>query len=280
MRQLVVLGHDVIDFPDGTELCEHLRGGSDADLVWSDLEMPSADGFEVMSVAHAYLPKIPILIVSGHTDADHLMRALQAGATAFLPKPFGPSELKSTLRRIEALRITERNEERAWQSLRGAALIFNMPADLGVAAAVAAMIRDHSKACLGTAECHGLYIAAHEILLNAIEHGCLEITREEKIEALLTNVYGELVATRQVDPRFSERLVNVRVAANIEFGVEVTISDPGPGFDPTSLPDVWDAENLFLPSGRGIVLAGLHVDELKFSENGRTAHITVHRRST
>jgi two-component system cell cycle response regulator len=279
VRQLVRLGHEVEPFPSGVELCERIRESPLVDLVWSDLEMPGADGFEVMEVAREFLPKIPVLIVSGHTDADHLMRALHAGATGYLQKPYEMAELIGVLRRVEALRMADRNEERAWGSLRGSALLLQMPPSIGVAAAVATMLRNHAKPCLGASECHGLHIATHELLLNAVEHGCLEITGEEKREALRKNAYRELVMARQAEPRFAGRTVHIRFTAALESGVDMTITDPGPGFDASTLPDLSDAESLFLPSGRGIVLAGLHVDELLFSDGGRTAKVRIFRRS-
>lgn len=278
VRQVRRLGHLVEAFNDGAALCDAMRDGAYADLIWSDLEMPNADGFEVMQVARALLPRIPILIVSGHTDADHLMRALHAGATCFLPKPFEASELQGVLRRAETLRLADINEERAWYALKGSAMVLQVPPDLGVASAVATLVRNHARACLGPEQCHGLHIAAHEILLNAIEHGCLEITREEKAEALTRHTYSELVAERQADPRFASRVVSVRFTVSVDAGADLTVSDPGPGFDPAELPDASDAENLFLPSGRGIILAGLHVDQLTFGDRGRTAHIVMRRR--
>src|SRR4051794_33182481 len=88
LRQLRAWGHEPLPFENGARLCEAIRAGIEGDLVWSDLEMPEADGFEVMRVAKQYLPKIPLLIVSGHSDPDHLIRALRAGAANFLRKPF------------------------------------------------------------------------------------------------------------------------------------------------------------------------------------------------
>jgi CheY-like chemotaxis protein len=276
-RQLTFFGHDVRSFANGRELADAIEAGAQADLVWSDLEMPVADGFEVLRVARVFLPRVPVLIVSGHTEPGHLMRALQEGATFFLPKPYEPSELQSVLRRVESLRQADRNEERAWLSLRRSTTELEIPPDINLVPAIAALLRNHARAALDASECHGLHIAAHEILLNAIEHGCLEITREEKAEALTRRRYAELVAARAADPRLASRVVAVRLEVSAAEGVVVEVSDPGQGFDATALPDPSDAENLFLPSGRGIILASLHVDELTFTDHGRTARLVVRR---
>lgn len=277
VRQLREWGHEVEAYPNGARLCDAIRAGATGDMVWSDLEMPEGDGFEVMSVAKKYLPKIPLLVVSGHTDADHLLRTLRGGAVNFLPKPFQPPELAEALRRIETMRTADRDKDRAWRSLMRCELWLEVPPELGVAAATAAFLRNHTRAILDELERDGLYMAVLEIMLNAVEHGCLEITREEKLEALRQNRYTELVGERRADPRLSGRLVDVRMAADAER-IEVVVSDPGPGFDPSSLPDPSDAENLFHDSGRGITMARVHAGELFYSNGGRTVTLRFSKR--
>jgi len=48
----------------------------------------------------------------------------------------------------------------------------------------------------------------------------------------------------------------------------VTVEDEGEGFDPNSVPDPTDDENLENPSGRGLMLMRAYVDELTFNEKG------------
>jgi CheY-like chemotaxis protein len=275
VRQLTRLGHEVLAYPDGDSLCDAIRSGTQADLIWSDLAMPGADGFEVMAVARTFQPHTPLLVVSGLADAEHLLRTLRGGAINFLPKPFQPSELLDILRRAESIRLSDRNRERSLRSISACDLKLRVPADLGVAAAVTALLLDHAKAFLSEAECHGLRLAIHEILLNSIEHGCLEITREEKLDALTNQHYAELVTARQHDPRLAAHIVDVRLLADATNGVEVELEDPGPGFDLSTLPDPSDAENLFLPSGRGIMLARLQVDDLSYASRGRVARLCI-----
>jgi DNA-binding response OmpR family regulator len=271
LRTLGRLGHEVEAFPSGERLCETLRAGAHADLVWTDLLMPDGDGFTVIRCAHDMLPGAVILVVSGHGDSEHVLRAVRLGADHFLPKPVEPSELAAMLRRIETIRNVYRDKVRAWNSFVRCEVELAIPPDLGVAAAAASLVGKHARSFLDEAGCRGLQTAAHEILLNAIEHGCLEITREEKLDALAHERFSELLAARRADPRLAARAVAVRLSAGPGEGVTLTVTGPGPGFDPTSLPDPSDPENLFLPSGRGIIMAKLHVDELRYEDGGRTA---------
>jgi anti-sigma regulatory factor (Ser/Thr protein kinase) len=65
------------------------------------------------------------------------------------------------------------------------------------------------------------------------------------------------------------------MVADPEHGVEIAVTDPGPGFDPDALGDTTDPEAIFNPSGRGIVVARWHVDELVYEDGGRKAILRV-----
>jgi CheY-like chemotaxis protein len=276
-RLLTQQGHDVEAFGNGKGLCEALEGGAQPDLVWTDLAMPEVDGLTVIRRARGCLPGVQILVVSGHSDGEHVLQVLREDADHFLAKPVEMSEFYAVLRRIADLCAADRDKVRAWNSFVRCDLELHVPADFGVAAATAALFAKHARAFLDDSGCRGLQIAVHEILLNSIEHGCLEITREEKLEALVDNRYSNLIAARRADPRLGARFVTVRLTADASRGVEVSLSDPGPGFDPATLPDPSDPSVMDLPSGRGMFMARLHVDDLFYADSGRTAILRARR---
>jgi len=69
------------------------------DLVLLDLAMPGPDGFTVTGQMRAS-GDVPILVVSGESNEQAKVRALEIGADDYLVKPFGRAEL---LARISAL---------------------------------------------------------------------------------------------------------------------------------------------------------------------------------
>jgi two-component system KDP operon response regulator KdpE len=69
------------------------------DLVMLDLGMPGLDGVEVIEGLRGWA-QVPILVVSGRTDAADKVLALDAGADDYVTKPFAMDEL---LARIRAL---------------------------------------------------------------------------------------------------------------------------------------------------------------------------------
>lgn len=58
----------------------------DADLLILDLSMPDVTGTELMEEIVRMQPMLKILVVSGLTDQESIMRVLQLGAAGFVPK--------------------------------------------------------------------------------------------------------------------------------------------------------------------------------------------------
>jgi len=97
-------GYVVRAVPNGPSA---LAAAQDArpDAVVLDLAMPRMDGVEVIERLRTWT-RIPIIVLSAHTDEANKVRALDAGADDFVDKPFGNEELlariRSALRREQA----------------------------------------------------------------------------------------------------------------------------------------------------------------------------------
>jgi signal transduction histidine kinase len=87
------------------------------DLLILDLAMPQLDGFQVLDGLRAARQgenQIPVLVLTGDASAENKRRALIAGATDLLTKPFDPSEVSMRIRnllqaRFLRLEIQEQN---------------------------------------------------------------------------------------------------------------------------------------------------------------------------
>lgn len=76
------------------------------DLVIVDYEMPHMTGIEVAAAlrALANYAAVPIVMVTGSADRDLFMKAMDAGVTEFLSKPFENVELQARVNNLLALR--------------------------------------------------------------------------------------------------------------------------------------------------------------------------------
>jgi FixJ family two-component response regulator len=63
-----------------------------------DMRMPGMNGLQLQSHLAAAGYKIPIVFITAHDDSESRRRAMQAGAVAFLAKPFSDELLLQTLR--------------------------------------------------------------------------------------------------------------------------------------------------------------------------------------
>lgn len=84
------LGHEWIEADSGEAALSVLKE-SHVDLILLDIIMPGMDGFGVLEVLRAdkRLSSIPVLVISGMDgDMESVARAIELGATDFLPKDF------------------------------------------------------------------------------------------------------------------------------------------------------------------------------------------------
>jgi DNA-binding NarL/FixJ family response regulator len=69
------------------------------DVVVMDIEMPRQDGLSATRRLREILPELVIVVVTAHRDPQWVLRATQAGASAFVPKNGSLPEMLDVLRR-------------------------------------------------------------------------------------------------------------------------------------------------------------------------------------
>lgn len=70
------------------------------DLVITDISMPGRSGLDALQQIKQDHPKLPVLVLSGHTEEQYAIRVLKAGASGYLNKDADPDELIKAVRRI------------------------------------------------------------------------------------------------------------------------------------------------------------------------------------
>jgi DNA-binding NarL/FixJ family response regulator len=72
------------------------------DVVVMDIQMPQLDGLAATRRIRQLAPSTVVAIVTAHHDPDWIVRAGQAGASAFIPKNGPLAEMLDTLARVQA----------------------------------------------------------------------------------------------------------------------------------------------------------------------------------
>jgi DNA-binding response OmpR family regulator len=94
-------GFEVIEAADGVEACR-LNEEHRPDLLLVDLIMPRMDGYELCRElrGHARSIDVPIVVTTSRDDIASIVRAYDAGATDFVPKPINWLVLSNRIRYI------------------------------------------------------------------------------------------------------------------------------------------------------------------------------------
>ncbi|MDE2140784.1 MAG: response regulator [Elusimicrobia bacterium] len=88
-------------------------------LMLLDVSMPVMDGLTVLTDALSIDPKLIVLMLTGELDLNTARRALDAGARAYVTKPFDPSTLCGDIRRLAGLdAVADDNPGRPWRVRR------------------------------------------------------------------------------------------------------------------------------------------------------------------
>jgi len=110
-------------------------------------------------------------------------------------------------------------------------------------------------------------LCLREALINAIEHGNLEIDFETKTHAMANGDYLEFIAMRQNLPEFASRKIKIEYALS-DREVSYRIADQGKGFDHRSVKLKPLEKDKKLSHGRGLLLVRATFDRVEFNEKG------------
>jgi CheY-like chemotaxis protein len=92
-------GHEVIDTDNGIELLEKIQEMAQnnelPDLILMDVRMPRMTGYEACEriKADETLKSVPVAFLSAKGQEAEVQTGLDAGAVAYIVKPFSPDEL-------------------------------------------------------------------------------------------------------------------------------------------------------------------------------------------
>lgn len=102
LKQILLEGFpaaEIEEAADADELFKKVLKG-EWDVVISDLSMPGRSGMESLQQIKQLYPKLPVLILSIHSEDHYALRVLKAGASGYLTKDSAPDELVKAVKRV------------------------------------------------------------------------------------------------------------------------------------------------------------------------------------
>ena len=247
-------GYDVDTASDGVEAWGKLNAEPERyDVVLLDRTMPRMDGMQLLTrmKEEEHLRMVPVIMQTALARRDHILEGIRAGAYYYLTKPYDVDMLKSVVRTAvadhQAYREMQLQVKKGFDSLRlldKATFTFQtveQARDIG--ALLANTCPDPPATVIGLTE----------LLVNAVEHGNLGITYEDKSKLFATGGWREEVERRLALPENTSKRAEVsfeRADGQLRF----TIRDQGRGFDWQTYLQI-DPQRAFDTHGRGIAMA-------------------------
>jgi CheY-like chemotaxis protein/anti-sigma regulatory factor (Ser/Thr protein kinase) len=237
------------------------------DLVITDLVMPEMDGLELVSEISTRFQLVPVILVTSQGSEETAVKALQLGAASYVPKRALATDLVETVDVVLSSAAQQRCRSELMESMTKSESLWKLPNDRRLFGPLVSFLQETlaGLGLLGEAERTRVGVALEEALVNAAEHGNLDV--DSSLRSQDRAAYMNLVKERLHTPPYSERRIHLEVRLTADEASFV-VRDEGKGFDPSSLPDPRDPENLLKVSGRGVLIMRTFMDEARFNSTG------------
>jgi DNA-binding response OmpR family regulator len=231
--------------------------------VLLDRTLPGLNGMEVLFRLKAddALRALPVIMVTGIADPESVREGLEAGAYYYLTKPFDSPMLLAIVR-------TAVNDRREHRTLRDRARRTVGTFSLMVRGDYRLRTLEEARDLAGLlAQCSAdperIVVGLSELLINAVEHGNLGITYEEKSALIDAGGWEAEVARRLQLPGNRDKRAKVAFERT-EGEIRYRIEDCGDGFDWRRYLEISPAR-AFHTHGRGIAMSrNLSFDRLEY----------------
>jgi len=238
-RVLSEFGHEVVATGNREEALAR-EDLDEFDLVISDLTDDAESGVQIVSEIKRKSLLVPVVVSSGETQQQGVIKAFKMGAANYVRRPFVHDELRDIVERTLSYKLRFVEDVKVLPFVREK-IEFELPSDLSLMNGVLHYLHERVvQLGLINPERSNLFIALDEAFVNAVKHG------NKSDVSKLVRITADLSAK---EARF-------------------TIEDEGEGFRVTDIPDPRDPANLFKTSGRGVLLIYNIMDEVMYNERG------------
>ena len=247
-------GYQTVTASGGEEAWALLeRQAKDFYAVLLDRMMPGMDGMEVLSKMKSVegMKVLPVIMQTAAASPHEVREGIEAGAFYYLTKPFQ----KEVLLAIVQAAVSNYAHYRALreQVEQSAPTLSCMKSGLFQ---IRTLEEAYSLARLLSGACPNpgkVIMGLVEMLVNAVEHGNLQITYHEKTRMQEEESWEQEIASRLALPENADKRVEVWFERRPEE-VTITIKDQGPGFDWKRYLEM-SPDLAFQTHGRGIAMA-------------------------
>jgi DNA-binding NarL/FixJ family response regulator len=265
----------IIEASDGKLAITAVKASA-PDIVITDLQMPEMNGQELIEAIRKNHSHIPVIVMTSKGSEEIAVHALQSGASSYVPKRSLATMLVDTVRRVLAAMHENRKHSELMNRLVERTESFVLENDVNLLMAMSRHLQSllADSWSLDRTDRLRTGTALEEALLNAMYHGNLEVSSELKEQD--HQAFYALADERRQNLPWINRRIYVDIRINPQEALFV-IRDDGAGFDPATLPDPTDPENLARPFGRGVMLMRAFMDDVQYNSKGNAVSLRRNR---
>ncbi|MBN1867168.1 response regulator [Candidatus Sumerlaeota bacterium] len=249
------------------------------DLVLSDIRMPGMDGLAMLRAIRERSSECFVVMITGFGSEAIAVEALRLHANDYLSKPIGMDSVLQLLRRFGALAVDRELDLEIRSMVERRRLSMKIDNRREMTVKIVNYLVAETSGVFSADERQGIRLGLVELIMNAVEHGNLGITYEEKSAALREGECSldSLYQDRLSDPVRANRRVTIEFSADRDM-CEWIIRDEGEGFDWRKIADPLEDIRVLKPHGRGVFLSRFHFDELEYLGKGNAVRAAKHIR--
>ncbi|MGK0290168.1 MAG: CheY-like chemotaxis protein/anti-sigma regulatory factor (Ser/Thr protein kinase) [bacterium] len=274
----LILGEHNIHIISATTGAEALnileKSSKKIDMIILEWMLPGMDGLSLLRKIkdNDQWHDLPVLMVTTQEGTSDIREGIEAGAYYYMRKPFDKDQLLSLIRNAMADHqemqdvlhrlAAGKNISHTMNTLDGTFYFKTLNESYELAQWIAGMCPDPERAASGLVE----------LLRNAIEHGNLGLTYDEKTRLIIDDSLDEELLRRLRLPENRGKQAKITLSKSISE-ISIYIEDQGKGFNYSQYLEL-DEERVFDNHGRGIAIAKmLYFDEMKYLGSGNIVEV-------
>ncbi|MBV6494839.1 MAG: Chemotaxis response regulator protein-glutamate methylesterase [Turneriella sp.] len=246
--------------------------GADPDLVFIELQLPNENAIKYLEQIKRSKGNSQIIVITDNATVENAVIALRHGAFDFLKKPFEFEEIARIVEKFFSITKHREADYDIYSCIIEESRTFELQTNFALVSTFMSEIMHIISRFSGFDKKTMLTIrlSLYEMLVNAMEHGNLEIDYEMKKNLLEKVVdYQRFLEERTQQEPYRGRKVLVSYHYNTK-SISFTITDEGKGFDVNKVPNPHSTENIENLSGRGIFISRVNMTRVTYNDKGNS----------
>lgn len=273
------LGYEVVEAGNGVEALRHVEEAI-PDLIVTDIKMPEMTGIELLGEIRKRRLNVPVIILTGYGTMEDAISAIRLGAKSFIKKPFDINEVISLIENIFTVHQEAADVQEIVPFVRSQSFTIRVPTNYVYLSKVINYVFASVRDCweMEGGQLNDIKVALYEALLNAFEHGNLQVDKRVKESSLILghSIYRKYLLEQMAEEENKKKAITVFVSID-PLRAEVRVLDEGSGFDHSSITEHLDPESFMKTYGRGLFLIKSLMDEVSFNERGNMVAFLKYR---